>query len=79
MKKAAAHSTTTVAVHPKSHFIDTTWRIIAPVAICTAAGILADSYVGSKPWLALLGVAIGFGVAGILVKHQIGGLPTDEQ
>ncbi len=79
MKQAAAHPTTkspsadltfgvgAIAVA----FLDTTWRIAIPVIGMTLLGIFADRRLGSKPWLTLLSVAFGFGLAALLVKRQI--------
>jgi len=79
MKQAAAHSTTkspqtdltfgvgAIAVA----FLDTTWRIAIPVLAMTMLGIFADRKLGTKPWLTLLSVVIGFGLAALLVKRQI--------
>lgn len=82
MKKAAAH-TNTVQQHHRITAIApvlfaTAWRIVLPVAVFSAVGALADSYFGTKPWLALLGLMAGFVVAGVLVKRQASAAPTDE-
>jgi hypothetical protein len=82
MKKAAAHTTilhhgqkiTTV----KPQMLDTVVRIVAPVAALTAVGVLADGRFDSKPWLALLGLAAGCVLAGVLVKRQDSDLPDEE-
>lgn len=52
-------------------FLDTTWRIATPVVLFTLLGIYADLHLGSKPWLTLLSVLVGFGLAVLLVKRQI--------
>lgn len=79
MKQAAAHTTThtsdgkpvmgvgAVALT----FLDTTWRIAVPVVLFTFLGIFVDLRLGSKPWLTLLAVVCGFGVAVLLVKRQL--------
>jgi len=51
--------------------LDVAWRIAVPVVVLAIAGIYFDNTLGSKPWLTLLGVVIGFGVAGTLVKQQL--------
>lgn len=79
MKKAAAHSTTirpaqnltTVKLSSPHAMLDTAWRIVAPVGAFTLLGVLADERLTTRPWLALLGLAIGFGLASILVNRQI--------
>jgi F0F1-type ATP synthase assembly protein I len=79
MKKAAAQSTTKPA-SGNDHFglgslaldfLDTTWRIAVPVVIFAVLGIVADKQFGSKPWLTLLGMVIGFVFAGLLLKKQL--------
>ncbi|HSX28870.1 MAG TPA: AtpZ/AtpI family protein [Candidatus Saccharimonadales bacterium] len=50
---------------------DTTWRIFTPVILCTALGIWADLHFGTKPWLTLFAVALGFGLAILLVRAQL--------
>jgi F0F1-type ATP synthase assembly protein I len=52
-------------------FLDTTWRIATPVILFTVLGIVADRTLGSKPWITLLCVAIGFAFAVLLVKKQL--------
>jgi F0F1-type ATP synthase assembly protein I len=51
--------------------LDTTWRITIPVLIFAALGILADRHFGTKPWVTLSGVVVGFVFATLLVKRQI--------
>ena len=79
MKKAAAHSTTKhgnsnaslAAGDIAMQFLDTTWRIAVPVVLFALVGIVADRSFGTKPWFTLLGVVIGFGVAGLLIKRLL--------
>ena len=79
MKQAAAHPTTrTPHAEPQLGvgsvaltFLDTTWRIATPVILFTVLGIVGDRHFGSKPWLTLLAVLIGFLFAVLLVKRQI--------
>ncbi|HEV7453860.1 MAG TPA: AtpZ/AtpI family protein [Candidatus Saccharimonadales bacterium] len=52
-------------------FLDTTWRIAVPVILFTIIGIYADLHLGTKPWLTLVSVVIGFVGAYRLVKKQI--------
>ncbi len=79
MKKAAAQPTTKPA-SGNDHFglgslaldfLDTTWRIAVPVVIFAVLGIVADRHFGTKPWLTLLGMVVGFGFAGLLLKKQL--------
>jgi len=52
-------------------FLDTLWRVGAPVLLFTAVGLVADRHFGTKPWLTLLGTAVGFVGAGLLIKQLI--------
>jgi hypothetical protein len=49
----------------------TTWRIVVPVVLFTGLGIFLDLRIGSKPWLTLLGVVIGFVLAGKLIARLL--------
>jgi F0F1-type ATP synthase assembly protein I len=55
---------------------DTTWRMAVPVVLFAGLGIVADRSLGSKPWLTLLGVIVGFACAGLLVKRQLDRWPA---
>ena len=79
MKQAAAHPTTSTTNGDPGlglgdvalAFLDTTWRIAVPVVAFTLLGIFVDLHLGTKPWLTLLSVVLGFGAAGLLVKRQL--------
>ncbi len=85
MKKSTAHHPTSPLVTDGTHdtlsdmsdlklvatFADTTWRIAVPVVLFALGGIYADINLGTKPWLTLLAVVIGFALAGVLVKRQL--------
>ena len=80
MKKPAAHPTTNISSESNSssdslnigrEFVDTTWRIAVPVLLFAGIGLAADRGMGTKPWMTLLGVLIGFIFAVLLVKQQI--------
>jgi F0F1-type ATP synthase assembly protein I len=49
----------------------TTWRIVTPVVLGTGFGIFLDVRIGSKPWLTLLGVTLGFILAGVLIARLL--------
>jgi hypothetical protein len=49
----------------------TTWRIAVPVVLFTGLGIFLDLHLGTKPWLTLLGVAIGFVLAGVMIARLL--------
>jgi len=80
MKQAAATPTTksrhdddtaTVITVLARTFLDTTWRIATPVILFTVLGIVGDRHFGTKPWLTLLSVIIGFVFAVLLIKRQL--------
>ncbi len=50
---------------------DTTWRMTIPVVIFAFIGIFIDVKLDSKPWVTLLGVAVGFYFAYVLIRKQI--------
>ena len=50
---------------------DTTWRMFVPTIGLLLIGNWADGVVHTKPWLLLLGVAIGAGVSAYLIKRQL--------
>ncbi|HEY5805812.1 MAG TPA: AtpZ/AtpI family protein [Candidatus Saccharimonadales bacterium] len=87
MKQAADHTTTNtpggktpfVASTIGLTFLDTTWRIAVPVIVFTVLGIIADKSFGTKPWLTLLAVVLGFGLAGFLLKKQIEAVEREER
>jgi hypothetical protein len=78
MKQAAAKTTHSVSGEPllgagsvALTFLDTTWRIATPVVLFTVVGIAADLRFGTKPWLTLPSVVIGFVGAALLIKRQL--------
>jgi F0F1-type ATP synthase assembly protein I len=79
MKKAADHPTTSNAHEDADlgigtialDFLDTTWRIAVPVVLFAGIGIFVDIKAHTKPWVTLLGVVIGFVLAGLLLKKQL--------
>jgi hypothetical protein len=60
-------------------FLDTTWRIATPVILFTSLGIAADLRFGTKPWLTLPSVVIGFVFAVLLVKRQLAAVQKAEE
>ncbi len=85
MKQAAAGKTTNFI--PMKHLsvgsvglqlLDTTWRIAVPVLLFTSLGIFIDLKLGSKPWVTLLCVGVGFVFAARLVKKQIEAVEKEE-
>ena len=53
---------------------DTTWRMFVPSVGFTLLGVWADREFGTKPWLMIVGIVVGFLGAFLLVKKQISGL-----
>lgn len=50
---------------------DTTWRMFVPTIGLAVIGDALDRQNGTKPWLLLLGAAIGAAIATFLVKRQL--------
>lgn len=50
---------------------DTAWRITIPVVLFACLGIVIDRTTGSRPWMTLLGMVIGFFAAAYLIKQQL--------
>ena len=55
---------------------DTTWRIAVPVVVFAGLGLLADRSISSAPWFTLVGMAVGFVFASLLVKRQLDRWPA---
>ncbi len=66
-------------LHIARELADVTWRLGVPVIGLSLLGIVADKSWGTKPWLTLLGTAIGFVVAGKLVSLQLARVNSEEQ
>lgn len=82
MKKTAVRSVTNANSANTSQAIKTLhfgefvgigWRIALPVIAFVTLGAICDARFGTKPWLTLSGVVVGFLLAGLLVKRQVGG------
>lgn len=50
---------------------DNTWRMFMPSVGLTLVGAWLDRLYGTKPWLMLIGIVLGFLGAGLLVKKQL--------
>lgn len=50
---------------------DTTWRMFVPSVGFTLLGVWADAQLGTKPWLMLAGIVLGFVGAILLVRKQM--------
>lgn len=80
MNKTAAHSATSINKTNNSQtispaqlgqtYVSTGLRIIIPVLLMVFVGVVGDSILRTKPWMTLVGLVIGFMLAGILVKRQ---------
>lgn len=53
---------------------DTTWRMFVPSVGLTLLGVWADKQFDTKPWLMIIGIALGVLGAFLLVKKQLGSL-----
>lgn len=51
--------------------LNTTWRVITPTLLFAGGGLLIDMHAPTKPWMTLLGAAIGLVCAGLLIKRQL--------
>lgn len=86
MKKVAAYTTSGLgsAKAPLNAgsvglvLLDTTWRMATPVLLFAGLGIIVDRRLGSKPWMTLVGVIIGFAIAAWLVKKQLDAVERQE-
>lgn len=58
-------------LHVMQALLATTWRIAVPVIIGSGLGIFLDLRLGTKPWLTLLGVLLGFTLAGLLIARLL--------
>lgn len=56
----------------------TTWRMFVPTIGFTLVGLAADYCYGTKPWLMVSGVALGFAVSFGLVWLQIAQIRRQE-
>lgn len=54
--------------------IDTTWRMFLPTLALAGVGFKVDEIFGSKPGFFVVGAVLGFVVAVLLVKKQLGQL-----
>ena len=50
---------------------DTTWRLIVPTLAFALIGLKLDLSVHTAPWLTLGGTALGFVLAGLLIRNQL--------
>jgi uncharacterized membrane protein YfcA len=58
--------------------LNTAWRMALPVVILAVVGIFVDRAVDSAPLVTLLGVVLGFIIAGFLVKRQLAELERSD-
>ena len=69
----AASSSSVSAMAIVGTMADTTWRIFVPTVGLMLLGVWADRTCGTKPWLMIIGLAIGVACAVALVRRQIRG------
>ena len=77
MKVSPNHSDDTPTPPDKSTVVlllgsiaDTTWRMFVPSIGMTLLGVVADNTFDTKPWLTLLGIALGVAATIVLVRNQ---------
>ncbi len=51
---------------------DTTWRIVVPTLALATIGLYGDVKFQTPPLLTLLGTFVGFGLASVLIRQQLG-------
>ena len=56
----------------------TTWRMFVPTIGFTLAGLAVDCCYGTKPWLMVAGIALGFAVSFSLVWLQVAKIKQQE-
>ncbi len=56
----------------------TTWRMFAPTLTMAILGAWADKVFGTQPLLAFIGVLVGAGIAGLLIKRQLTKVITEK-
>ncbi|HMI09779.1 MAG TPA: AtpZ/AtpI family protein [Candidatus Saccharimonadales bacterium] len=49
---------------------DTTWRMFVPVIGLLVLGLFVDQWLNTKPWIMIIGLILGVGLAALLVKRQ---------
>jgi hypothetical protein len=49
---------------------DTTWRMFVPIIGFMVLGLFADQWLHTKPWIMIIGLILGVGLAAVLVKRQ---------
>lgn len=79
-KPAASQPTNDISSDPTASFatltigrdfLNTLWRMATPVLLFAGLGIVGDKQLGTKPWLTLLGMLVGFFFASLLIKKQL--------
>ena len=56
----------------------TTWRMFVPTIGFTMVGLAADYCYGTKPWLMVAGISLGFAVSFSLVWLQVAKIKQQE-
>ena len=57
---------------------DTTWRMFVPVIGGTILGVWLDNSINSKPYATIASMAIGVGIAILLVRQQLNRKTTND-
>lgn len=58
--------------------IGTTWRMFVPTIGLTLVGLSIDMMVGTRPWMTISGICLGFAGAFALVWLQIARIKSQE-
>lgn len=49
---------------------DTAWRMFIPIIGLLVLGIFVDHWLDTKPWITIVGLVLGIGLAALLIKRQ---------
>ena len=52
---------------------DVTWRMFIGPVVMVPAGLWADLKYGTKPWMTIVGLALGLSLSVVLVRLQLRG------
>ncbi len=58
---------------------DTTWRMFVPILLFLGLGFWGDTAWHTKPWLMIVGIVVGVGLAALLVRAQFRKIGRDSK